>query len=121
MCFSQGTKFKTSPKEFKTGAENGHSGVRHRPLGEKSLSRYVAEVVKLLDRKGVKYQLTPMATIIEAPTVEDVLKIVAEAHELMFKLGAERVSTTVRIDDRRDKERHMEDKVKSVMEKVRGG
>ncbi|GAB6135955.1 MTH1187 family thiamine-binding protein [Thermococcus prieurii] len=88
------------------------------PLGEKSLSRYVAEVIKLLERKGVKYQLTPMATIIETDTVGKAFEIIEEAHELMFKLGAERVSTTVRIDDRRDKERHMEDKVKSVLEKV---
>ncbi|NJE05852.1 MTH1187 family thiamine-binding protein [Thermococcus sp. M36] len=91
------------------------------PLGERSLSRYVAEVVKLLERKGVKYQLTPMATIIEVSTVRDAFEIIEEAHELMFKLGANRVSTTVRIDDRRDKQRKMEDKVKSVMEKVRGG
>ena len=91
------------------------------PLGEKSLSRYVAEVVKLLERNGVKYQLTPMATIIETNTVREAFEIIEEAHELMFKLGAERVSTTIRIDDRRDKERSMEDKVKSVMEKVRGG
>ncbi|WP_297066147.1 MTH1187 family thiamine-binding protein [Thermococcus sp.] len=91
------------------------------PLGEKSLSRYVAEVIKLLERKGVKYQLTPMATIIETETVREALKIIEEAHELMFELGAERVSTTIRIDDRRDRERHMEDKVKSVMERVRGG
>lgn len=91
------------------------------PLGEKSLSRYVAEVVKLLERKGIKYQLTPMSTIMEVPTVREAFEIIEEAHELMFKLGAERVSTTVRIDDRRDKERHMEDKVKSVLEKARGG
>ena len=88
------------------------------PLGEKSLSRYVAEVIKLLEKKGVKYQLTPMATIIETKTVREAFYIIEEAHELMFNLGAERVSTTIRIDDRRDRERHMEDKVKSVLEKV---
>lgn len=91
------------------------------PLGELSLSRYVAKVVKLLEEKGVKYMLTPMATIIEVPTVEEGLKLINEAHELMFKLGAKRVSTTIRIDDRRDKERQMEDKVESVMNKVREG
>ncbi|NJE42798.1 MTH1187 family thiamine-binding protein [Thermococcus sp. GR6] len=91
------------------------------PLGERSLSRYVAEVVKLLEKKGVKYQLTPMATIIEVSTVREAFAIIEEAHQLMFKLGADRVSTTVRIDDRRDKAVHMEDKVKSVLEKVRGG
>jgi uncharacterized protein (TIGR00106 family) len=90
------------------------------PLGERSLSRYVAEVIKLLERRGIKYQLTPMSTIIEVPTVKDAFDVIGEAHELMFRLGAERVSTTIRIDDRRDKEVHMEDKVKSVMDKVRG-
>jgi uncharacterized protein (TIGR00106 family) len=91
------------------------------PLGERSLSLYVAEIVKLLDSRGVKYQLTPMSTIIEVPTVEDALAIIEEAHELMFKLGAERVSTTIRIDDRRDRKVRMEDKVRSVMEKVGSG
>ncbi len=88
------------------------------PLGEKSLSRYVAEIVKLLERRGIKYQLTPMSTVMETPSLKEAFEVVAEAHELMFKLGAKRVSTTVRIDDRRDREVHMEDKVKSVMEKV---
>jgi uncharacterized protein (TIGR00106 family) len=91
------------------------------PLGERSLSRYVAEIVKLLDSRGVKYQLTPMSTIIEVQAVEDAFAIIGEAHELMFKLGAERVSTTIRIDDRRDRKVRMEDKVRSVMEKVRSG
>ena len=91
------------------------------PLGEISLSRYVAEVVKFLEKKGVKYQLTPMATVIEVPTVGEGLRIIEEAHELMFKIGAKRVSTSIRIDDRRDRERKMEDKVKSVLKKVGEG
>ncbi|NJE26769.1 MTH1187 family thiamine-binding protein [Thermococcus sp. MV5] len=90
------------------------------PLGEKSLSKYVAQVVKLLEEKKVKYQLTPMGTIIEVPSLRDGLQIIEEAHEMMFKLGTNRVATTIRIDDRRDKERIMEDKIKSVFEKLRG-
>ncbi|AEH25011.1 MTH1187 family thiamine-binding protein [Pyrococcus yayanosii] len=88
------------------------------PLGELSLSRYVAEIIKLLKEKGVKHQLTPMGTIIEVSSIEEGFKIIAEAHELMFKLGAKRVLTNIKIDDRRDKERGMEDKVRSVLEKV---
>lgn len=88
------------------------------PLGKTSLSRYIAEVVKFLEKKGVKYQLTPMATIIEVRDVGEGLRIIEEAHELMFRMGAERVSTSIRIDDRRDKKRRMEDKVKSVLEKA---
>ncbi|MFA4647716.1 MTH1187 family thiamine-binding protein [Pyrococcus kukulkanii] len=89
------------------------------PLGEVSVSKYIAQAIKLLDKKGVKYQLTPMGTIIEVDDFKDGLEVVREAHELMFKLGIKRVVTYIKIDDRRDKDRHMEDKVKSVMEKVR--
>jgi len=92
------------------------------PLGiDHGFSRYVAKVVKLLEDKGVKYQLTPMGTIIETEELGEALKIIEDAHELMFKEGLKRVYTVVKIDDRRDVERSMEDKVSSVMEKVRGG
>ena len=92
------------------------------PLGiDHGFSRYVAKVVKLLEEKGVKYQLTPMGTIIETEELGEALKIIEEAHELMFREGFKRVYTVVKIDDRRDVERSMEDKVSSVMEKVRGG
>lgn len=62
-----------------------------------------------------------MVIIIEVLIVEDVFKIVVEVYEFMFKFGVEWVLIIVWIDDRRDKECYMEDKVKLVMEKVRGG
>ncbi|BAA31029.1 106aa long hypothetical protein [Pyrococcus horikoshii OT3] len=88
------------------------------PMGEVSISKYVAEIIKLVRDRGVKYQLTPMGTILEVNSIEEGLSIIRDAHELMFKLGSKRVLTTIRIDERRDKARTMEDKVKSVMEKV---
>jgi len=92
------------------------------PMGiDHGFSRYVAKVVKLLEEKGVKYQLTPMGTVIETERLGEALKIIEEAHEIMFREGFNRVYTVVKIDDRRDVNRGMEDKVNSVMEKVRGG
>ncbi|AFK22012.1 MTH1187 family thiamine-binding protein [Pyrococcus sp. ST04] len=88
------------------------------PLGEVSVSKYIARAIKLLEEKGVKYQLTPMGTIIEVDNLKEGLEVIREAHELMFELGIKRVVTYIKIDERRDKERHMEDKVKSVMEKL---
>ncbi|CAB50586.1 MTH1187 family thiamine-binding protein [Pyrococcus abyssi] len=88
------------------------------PLGEVSVSKYVAKVIDLLRERGIKYQLTPMGTIIEVKSLGEGLEIIREAHELMFTFGFKRVLTTIRIDERRDKERSMEDKVKSVLEKL---
>jgi len=85
------------------------------PLGEGvSVSRFVAEALKEVERSGLKYQLTPMATILEADTPEEAMKVILNAHEAVFKAGAKRVVTDIKIDDRRDEPRKMEDKVEKV-------
>ena len=85
------------------------------PLGEGiSVSKFLAPAVEELDKREVKYEITSMGTIFEAKSIEEAFKLVREAHEAVFEKGVKRVVTTVRIDDRRDVERSMEDKVKSL-------
>jgi len=80
-----------------------------------SLSKYVRESVKALDEiPGIRVIHTPMSSIIEADTLDQILEATKIAHERMFETGAKRVSTLLRIDDRRDKPRKMEDKVESI-------
>ncbi len=80
-----------------------------------SLSSYVKESVKELDKfPGIRVIHTPMSSIIEADSLDQILEATKAAHEKMFETGAERVSTLLRIDDRRDKPRRMEDKVASL-------
>lgn len=89
------------------------------PLGEgTSVSRFVAKAVKELEERGVKHVATPMSTIIEEDDLESALQHVRAAHEAVFKAGAKRVITVIKIDDRRDVKRTMEDKLKSL-EKAR--
>lgn len=80
-----------------------------------SLSSYVKESVKEIDSfPEIRVQHTPMSSIIEADSVDQILEVTKAAHERMFDVGAERVSTLLRIDDRRDKGREMEDKVDAI-------
>lgn len=89
------------------------------PIGVgKSLSKYIAEAVKTLRELKVKYKLTPMCTIYEAESIKEAFEIATKIHEAVFKAGARRVMTSIKIDDRRDIKIGMEDKVKSVMEKL---
>ncbi|MBO8168801.1 MAG: MTH1187 family thiamine-binding protein [Thermoanaerobacteraceae bacterium] len=91
------------------------------PIGtaSPSISKYVAECHKVLEQaEGIKYQLTPMGTIIEGD-VDDILAVVRKMHEVPFDRGAQRVSTTLKIDERRDKELTMSGKVESVEQKLR--
>jgi uncharacterized protein (TIGR00106 family) len=86
------------------------------PIGEgTSLSKYVKRALAELKRaKGLKLLVTPMATVIEAEKLSDILSAVEAAHESLFRMGAKRVDFILRVDDRRDKGRSMEDKVRAV-------
>ncbi|MCF7936617.1 MAG: MTH1187 family thiamine-binding protein [Synergistales bacterium] len=89
------------------------------PLGTAtpSVSRYVAEVEAVLEASPLKVRLTPMGTILEG-RLEDVLEAVRQVHELPFSRGALRVATTLRIDERRDRELTMEGKMQAVETKM---
>lgn len=83
-----------------------------------SISRYVAACHKVLAKASdLKYQLTPMATVIEGD-LGRIMEVIAEMHEVPFAEGAQRVSTLIRIDDRRDKVLTLEGKLKSVYDKL---
>jgi uncharacterized protein (TIGR00106 family) len=90
------------------------------PLGTKttSVSSYVADALKTLEKeKDIKYELTPMGTIIEGD-LEKVLDLAKKMHDAVFVKGILRVITIIKIDDRRDKPLSLEGKVKSVQEKL---
>ena len=85
--------------------------------GTPSVSAYVAEVEKKLREFSLKIKLTPMGTILEGE-LSEVLRAVQEVHEVPFTSGALRVGTTLRIDERRDKDLTMEGKIRAVEEKL---
>jgi len=83
-----------------------------------SLSAYVAEVERvLLKYSHIKRLLTPMSTILEGD-LDDILTAMKEMHEAPFLQGAQRVSTCISIDDRRDKVITMAGKIKAIEEKL---
>ena len=86
--------------------------------GSTSVSSYVAMCHDILKgAKGVKYRLTPMATIIEGD-LERLLELAGELHRVPFAKGAHRVLTTIILDDRTDKALTMEGKIESVERKL---
>lgn len=82
--------------------------------GSTSVSKFVAETQKVLSgHPNLKYRLDPMFTTIEGDLGE-IFQAVEEMHEALVAMGAERLSTVVKIDDRRDNPHSMEDKVAVV-------
>jgi len=89
------------------------------PLGTRtpSVSKCVAGCIQVLKQSGLKYQLTPMATIIEGE-LEEVLDVIAKMHRCVFSEQIKRVVTHITIDERRDKTLTMKGKVAAVTEKL---
>lgn len=88
--------------------------------GETSVSRFVAAAVDSFKSiKGLEFELTPMGTILAAENLDVVLEAVRMAHNAVASLGAKRVSSTLRIDDRMDKARSIHDKVDAVNRRLR--
>jgi uncharacterized protein (TIGR00106 family) len=79
-----------------------------------SATAYVAEIQRRLARQDrVRYVMHAMGTSLEGETAE-VLALVGELHAVPFELGAPRVYTVLKLDERRDKPQTLEDKVASV-------
>ena len=79
-----------------------------------SASAYIAEIQRKLARQDkVKYVLHAMGTSLEGTTA-DILAVVAELHAVPFDMGIPRVYTVLKLDERRDKEQTLADKVASV-------
>ncbi|MFZ3059769.1 MAG: MTH1187 family thiamine-binding protein [Candidatus Methanoperedens sp.] len=86
--------------------------------GDTGMSKYIAEAVKAIDKLGIKYQLTPMGTVLEVTTIDDAFRAVKAAHEALVKNGVKRVVTHLTIDDRRDNPKGMAEKIDAVKRKL---
>ena len=83
------------------------------PIGEGvSVGEYVARSVDIVDRSGLPYRLNPMGTVIEG-SLDEVLALIARCHKAVME-DCERVSTIVKIDDRKGASRQLEAKVAGV-------
>jgi len=87
------------------------------PLGTTgtSVSRYVTLVLTTL-RANTHITIYPnaMATVIEAPDLPTLFTAVEQAHNAVLSTGAPRVITTLKIDDRRDKNATVASKLKHI-------
>ncbi len=91
------------------------------PLGVGvSVSRYVAACQRVLTDAGLQPHLHAYGTTIEGEW-DVVLAAVKGCHEAIHKMGAPRISTTIKLGTRTDREQSIKDKVRSVEDKLTGG
>ena len=83
-----------------------------------SLSFYIAACEKVLKDAGLKTALHAYGTNIEGEW-DAVFAAVKCCHEVLHGMGVPRVSATLRVGTRVDREQSLEDKVRSVEEKMK--
>ena len=88
------------------------------PIGEGiDLASYVASIVKVIDESGLDYKLNAMGTVVEGDS-DRVFDLIKKCHNKMLET-AQRVYTTVKIDERKDKNTKMiEHKVQAVEKEI---
>ncbi len=79
------------------------------------MAEAVAKAVAALDEFDVGYETTPMGTIIEADDSAELFAAAGAAHDAV---DADRVSTFLKVDDKRTVEQSANEKVEAVEEQL---
>ncbi|WP_049969836.1 MTH1187 family thiamine-binding protein [Haladaptatus cibarius] len=81
------------------------------PVTEDSMAGEVAKAVEALDEFDVSYETNPMGTVIEADSTDELFAAAQAAHEAV---DGDRVSTVLKIDDKRTSNQRAQEKVDAV-------
>ena len=82
-----------------------------------SVSKYIAACELVLQEAKLKTHLHAYGTNIEGEW-DDVMAAVKRCHEKVHEMGVPRISTTIRMGTRTDRDESLEAKVRSVNEKL---
>ncbi len=85
-----------------------------------SVSKEIAACERLLADAGLKTRLHAYGTNIEGEW-DEVFAAIKRCHELVHSMGAPRISSSLRFGTRIDRPQTMEDKVRSVEQKLGAG
>ena len=85
--------------------------------GNTSVGNFVADIERYLRNKGVEHTLHDMGTIVTG-TPGELFKLAEEMHNLPFTKGAQRVVTSISMDDRRDIDRRLGEKQRAVTDRL---
>ncbi len=71
-------------------------------VGEKSVSKYIIEAVKVLRDEGLEPIVTPDTTVVSLKSLDDIGMLLSKMHERLRNMGVQRIVSIVMVDDRVD-------------------
>ena len=88
--------------------------------GDTSISKEIALVYDAISQiQGLKTILTPMGTQVESNNLDNILEAIKISHMTLRNIGIERIISSIRIDERLDKNNTLEGKINSVKDKIK--
>jgi uncharacterized protein (TIGR00106 family) len=81
--------------------------------GNTSIAKSVARAARVARESGLDARVMPMSTVVEGNT-DELMQLAVRMHRSVLEEGVARVVTTVRIDERTDKEEHIDERVPAV-------
>lgn len=85
-----------------------------------SVSEYIAACERILNEAGLSHNMHAYGTNVEGEW-DDVFAAVKRCHEVVHGMGAPRITTSLKIGTRCDREQTMQDKIDSVIRKLDRG
>lgn len=82
-----------------------------------SVSSYIAACERVLREAGLEFKLHAYGTNIEGEW-DDVFAAIRRCHEVLHDMGVPRLHTNIKVGTRTDRQQTMEDKVRSVEDKL---
>lgn len=86
--------------------------------GDSSKSAYVARIVKMIQKSGHNYSLTPMGTIVETQTIQEALSLIEQSYAELED-DCERVYASIKFDIRKGRKNALNQKIASVEAKLK--
>ncbi len=83
-----------------------------------SKSEYVSKIIKMIDKSGFNYQLTPMGTIIETETIKEALNIIEKSYNILDESGCSRIYSSLKFDIRKNRKNRLKQKIESIKSKI---
>jgi uncharacterized protein (TIGR00106 family) len=82
-----------------------------------SVSKYVKEVIKIIESSGLKSSTGGMSTTIEAPDLKSLFDVIEKTHKKLVDMNVKRIHVDLHIDHRLDKDASVDQKLQSIGKK----
>lgn len=79
-----------------------------------SVSRYVKEVIRIVEGSGLHCKTGGMSTTIESPDLATLFSVIEKTHQKLVDMGVQRIHIDLHVDHRLDKEASIQSKLDAL-------